>query len=456
MIPACESWGICAKKLAMLYDRWLRISGSWPNEIALADLSSGRRWTFRELSAEVGRGQDSRRRIAFASGSAVDFILSVLRAWKADEVVCPLEPGQAEPVVPGSLPRGVAHLKTTSATTGLPRMVAFTAPQLMADAENIVVSMGLRRGWPNLGVISLAHSYGFSNLVLPLLLHGVPLWVVGATLPEALRQAAAGSSQVFTLAAVPALWRAWSDAEAIPANIRLAISAGAPLPLSLERAVFDQYGLKLHNFYGSSECGGIAYDSSRTPRADSACVGAPLKNVEVSIGDDGCIRVSSPAVASGYLPQSSPRLGAGLFHSNDLGELIQGEVWLRGRACDQINVAGRKVLPEIIEEALAEHPQVSAVLAFGVPSPDTRRGESIVACVAGQMGMTSESLRQFALAKLAAWQVPRDWWLVRTLEANGRGKLSRSEWRQKYLEMVEVKMSNGAAETTGYSEAEAL
>jgi long-chain acyl-CoA synthetase len=37
--------------------------------------------------------------------------------------------------------------------------------------------MGLRPDWPNLGVISLAYSYGFSNLVLPLLLHGIPLFL---------------------------------------------------------------------------------------------------------------------------------------------------------------------------------------------------------------------------------------------------------------------------------------
>jgi len=35
--------------------------------------------------------------------------------------------------------------------------------KLAADAENIVATMGLRADWPNLGVISLAHSYGFSN-----------------------------------------------------------------------------------------------------------------------------------------------------------------------------------------------------------------------------------------------------------------------------------------------------
>ena len=54
---------------------------------------------------------------------------------------------------------------------GNPRAILFTVSQLMADATNIVDTMGLRADWPNLGVISLAHSYGFSNLITPLLLH---------------------------------------------------------------------------------------------------------------------------------------------------------------------------------------------------------------------------------------------------------------------------------------------
>src|SRR5205085_7308072 len=123
--------------------------------------------------------------------------------WRLGEVVCPLEPDQKRPETNESLPEEIVHFKTTSATTGAPRLVAFTAPQLMADAENIVATMGLRPDWPNLGVISLAHSYGFSNLVLPLLLHGIPLIVVGSGLPEAVKRAASAEPSL-TLAAVPA------------------------------------------------------------------------------------------------------------------------------------------------------------------------------------------------------------------------------------------------------------
>ncbi|HYG33396.1 MAG TPA: class I adenylate-forming enzyme family protein, partial [Clostridia bacterium] len=257
----------------MLYDRWLHVANSRPHQIALRDLASGRVWTFRELTAEAQSAASGGQPIAFPQGNSAEFVISVLRAWHSGQVICPLEPGQTPPRILGNVPNGIAHLKTTSATTGVSRLVAFTAEQMMADAENIVATMGLRPDWPNLGVISLAHSYGFSNLVTPLLLNGIPLILAGAAFPEAVRRAAGAEKQV-TLAAVPALWQTWLDAGAIPENVCLAISAGAPLPLMLEKAIFSRHGIKVHNFYGSSECGGIAYDATETPRVDGSCVGA--------------------------------------------------------------------------------------------------------------------------------------------------------------------------------------
>jgi long-chain acyl-CoA synthetase len=417
----------------MLYDRWRRIARAHPDQLALFEVAERRSWTFGELFSAGQIGPENVEPVWFPQGAASDFIISVLHAWRAGRVVCPLEPGQARPEISSALPPGVVHLKMTSATTGKSRLVAFAARQLMADAENIVQTMGLRPDWPNLGVISLAHSYGFSNLVLPLVLHGIPLVLAGSALPEPLRRAADTQGDI-TLAAVPALWQTWRVAEAIPSNVRLAISAGAPLPASLEQAVFEKQALKIHNFYGSSECGGIAYDGSAVPRSDTSFAGRPLQNVMVQLAGDGCLEVRSEAVAETYWPESSPELKAGLFHTNDVGEINDGLVSLRGRAGDQINVAGRKVLPETIEAVLANHPQVRACLAFGVPSSDTQRGETIVACVAGKSGGFGDSLKQFALANLPAWQVPREWWFVEGLEANGRGKLSRAEWRKRYLE----------------------
>src|SRR5262245_27780340 len=213
----------------MLYERWKQIAREHRSEMALRDCSRGQEWTFGQLAAVAEKDKSDQQTITYPQGVSSDFIFSVLRSWREQKIICPLESGQDPPKVPMP-PPPIVHLKVTSASTGAPRLVAFTASQLAADAENIVQTMGLRSDRPNLGVISLAHSFGFSSLVLPLLLHGIPLILVNSPLPERLR-AAACVMPALTLAAVPALWRAWHEANAIPPTVRLAISAGAPLPL---------------------------------------------------------------------------------------------------------------------------------------------------------------------------------------------------------------------------------
>ena len=418
--------------MTMLYERWCQMAAERPHDLALRDLASEQHWTFAELAGLAQRLPKCETQAVHPQDHSAQFLFSVLRAWRDNAIVCPLEPDQTPPFAPSPRPP-CCHLKTTSATTGQPRQIAFRAEQLTADAQNIVDTMGLRPDWPNLGVISLAHSYGFSNLVLPLLLHGIPLILVPSPLPEAVRQASA-LAPALTLPAVPALWRAWHESKIIPEHVRLAISAGAPLPLALERAVFQTTGLKIHNFYGSSECGGIAYDTATVPRPEDDCAGTPMRNVRVTLNEEGCVSVTSAAVGETYWPEPDAALSGGRFQTSDLAELKDGWVYLRGRLGDQINIAGRKVSPASIERALAQHGAIQECLVFGLPSDDAGRAEIIVACVATRSPIVADDLRHFLLSRLPPWQVPRKWWFLNSLSANARGKNSRAEWRKRFIE----------------------
>ncbi len=412
----------------MLYQRWRDISNERRNELALQDLSSGQHWTFARLRATAESWPLMEGNLVCPHGHDAAFVCSLLSAWRAGKVVCPLESGQTAPKV-ALPPEGCVHLKWTSATTGAARLVAFTGEQLAADAAQIVLAMGLRADSPNLGVISLAHSYGFSNLVLPLLLHGIPLILAPAPLPEIIRRAAAHEPAV-TLPAVPALWRAWHEAGGVPAQVRLAISAGAPLPLNLEQEVFAKSGIKIHNFYGASECGGIAYEASAVPRTDAALAGTALPGVSVSLNAEGCLMARGPAAGLTYWPEASPALSDGKFQTSDLAELNNGLVYLRGRRSDLINMAGRKVSPETIERALLAHPRVRECLVFGAQSQNEQRNDVIVAVVAASAG--ERELKQFLLQSLPSWQLPRRWQFVESLSAGARGKISRAEWRRRF------------------------
>jgi acyl-CoA synthetase (AMP-forming)/AMP-acid ligase II len=404
----------------MLYERWRKISAERRDETALRDFASRRCWTFGELFSR-GERNEAKGEIIFPQGHSPEFIFQLLAAWRENKIVCPLETGKTPPKM-SAPPENYVHLKTTSATTGDSRFVAFTAEQLAADAENIVATMGLRADCPNLGVISLAHSYGFSNLILPLLLHGIPLILAPAPLPETVRRVAENEKAV-TLPAVPAMWRAWHETNAIQKNVRLAISAGAPLPLNLEKEIFEAHALKVHNFLGASECGGIAFDATEIPRDDATLAGTPMQNVNLSLGENNCLCVQSRAVAETYWPEKSDPLGGGIFRSSDLAEIKSGKVFLRGRLGDQINVAGIKISPEIVERALRAHPRVRECLVFGAPSRDAGRTEIIVAVVVSDAA--EAELKNFLLRTLPAWQVPREWKFVESLSTNARKNFPR-------------------------------
>src|SRR4051812_44671016 len=128
----------------MLYDRWRGIARAHSHQVALFEVARQRIWTFGELLSESEAGANPAEPIVFPQGSHADFLISVLQAWRIGRVVCPLEVGQRRPGIPMPLPSKVAHLKLTSSTTGTPRLIAVTAPQLLADCDNIVQTMTLR------------------------------------------------------------------------------------------------------------------------------------------------------------------------------------------------------------------------------------------------------------------------------------------------------------------------
>ncbi|MDB6059749.1 MAG: AMP-dependent synthetase and ligase [Verrucomicrobiales bacterium] len=414
----------------MLYEAWLKTVRLHRNDVALVE--AGHRWTFAQLADEAEKKADLPV-VVYPTGISSRFIIEVLQGWRNQRVVCPLDTEQTSlPPISTPLPSGCVHLKTSSGSTGEPRFIAFTSEQLSADAENIVATMGLRRDWPNVAAISIAHSYGFSNLVLPLLLHGIPVVLCPSRLPEAFRSALETFENA-TVADVPALWNIWHSANVITPRIKLAISAGAPLPVDLERAVFESSGVKIHNFYGASECGGICYDRSEFPRISGQDVGSPMLNVAVDVNETGCLRVRSRAVGQGYWPNPYAALAKGSFQTTDRVEIRDGRVLLLGRDTDVINIAGQKVSPDSIEQALLKHPLVSECVVFGVPAGDSARHETIAACVATRGNLEAEELKQFLLKTIPPAQVPKHWKFVPSLADPHRGKISRFQWRQRFL-----------------------
>jgi long-chain acyl-CoA synthetase len=289
----------------------------------------------------------------------------------------------------------------------------------------------------------MSHSYGLSSLALPALLRGTALVVPdeeGPLGPLLAAERAAATVFPTVPAYVEGLLRL-SSRPGWPSSLRLVISAGAPLAPGAARRFREEFGLPVHAFYGASECGGICYDREGSA-GERGTVGTPVAGVEVALepleetaggpapGEAGVVTVRSPAVARGYLPEADRRLAGGRFRAGDLGAWEHGELVLRGRLDDLINVKGKKVDPREVERVLGQLAGVREVAVLGVPLPE--RGSelvrAVIACAEGRL--TPTIVLDWCRRHLALHKVPRSVILLPELPRTPRGKLDRAALRE--------------------------
>jgi len=328
-------------------------------------------------------------------------------------------------------------LKLTSGTTAGPRAIRFGSEQLLVDCDQICDTMGISDVDLNFGVIPISHSYGFSNLLTPLIARGVPLVVSQDRTPRAvLADIAKTDATVFP--GMPLFYQAFCEMENIPPlpKLRVCISAGAPLPIVTAKKFREKFALPIHSFYGASECGGICYDREAKNEIEGF-VGAPMKAVDLEMIDPNAqssqARVRSAAVGDGYFPDvDEEKLGNGIFVPDDLLARHGSGFKIVGRVSDVINVAGKKVNPAEIEERLLQFPGVRQAVAFGRPAGAGLRNEEVAACVVANVDLRENELMEFCRTALSGWQVPKRIFIVDSIPTNERGKISRRELAKQF------------------------
>ncbi len=191
------------------------------------------------------------------------------------------------------------------------------------------------------------------------------------------------------------------------------ISAGAPLTAEVAQQFHQRYGIKIHNFYGSSETGGICYDRTGTATLKGRSVGKPLAGVKVQIRRDRRITVNSPA-GKATLP--------------DLGEWNRyEELRLLGRVGEVANVGGKKVAPAEIERALR---QLHGVDDTWVTVLQDKRGNDYLAA-AVETARARADIERELLKILPPWKLPKSWLIAPALPRTDRGKLHTAELRAR-------------------------
>jgi long-chain acyl-CoA synthetase len=331
---------------------------------------------------------------------------------------------------------GASILKLTSGSTGAPKAALADDRHLIADGIQIAAAMGIQPSDTQIAVIPLSHSYGLGVVLMPMLLQGTAIVLRDAFVPPQL-EADAQQFNPRLLPGAPFMFQYFvtnPPSAGWPRGLTRLMSAGAPLPPSIVRAFHERFGVKIHSFYGATETGGIAFDGDDEIR-DAAIVGRALPGVTITLQPDedaplgaGRVHVRSAAVAGGYCDDAREGFDDLGFLTGDYGAWDERQhLTLLGRASTFVNVAGRKVQPEQVEQVLRTMPGVADVRVMA--APDARRGQQIVACIVGDNGdhtVSTLTVRRFCAERLAPHKIPRTILLLGAMPLTARGKTDRA------------------------------
>jgi acyl-CoA synthetase (AMP-forming)/AMP-acid ligase II len=409
--------------MTSLWKLWQATADRGTTKTAVIDADTGREWTYHELTtlAERIAAPLDGRIVPICQPNSASWLAAFLAVQKIGAAALPLDPSLPTETQERTVRRAIRGLparwcciKLTSGTTGNLKFVYCSAANLRADGEHIIRTMRIRPTDCNLAVIPLGHSYGLGNLVMPLLLQGTAVVCAQTFVPRQILQWIE-QYRVSILPTVPAILRALAQIEGVvkPPSLRLVISAGAPLSAEVAQQFYRRYGIKIHNFYGSSETGGICYDRTGHATLSGRSVGKPVHDVAVRIRRDGRVFVSSRA-GTAPLP--------------DLGEWNRyGELRLLGRVGEMANIGGKKVSPAEVERSLRALRGVSD--AWVAVVKDKRGNDCLAAAVEtvrGRVEIETELLRA-----LPPWKLPKTWLIDTALPRTDRGKLHTAELRAR-------------------------
>jgi len=355
---------------------------------------------------------------------------------------------------PSVSPDDIAVLQYTGGTTGLPKGAMLTHKNLTSavgiyDVWGAKLRAERNRTERVICVLPLFHIYALTVILLRHLRNGDLISLHQRfDVNAVMRDIEIKRATYFP--GVPTMWIAIASLPDLDqrdlSSLAQCGSGGAPLPVEVARIFQRKTGMKLRSGWGMTEtCSpGTGHPPEGPDKPGS--IGLMLPGIELDvvalddptrvlgIGETGELRIRGPNVTRGYWNREQETRESfvdGRFLTGDIGHVdADGYFYLVDRKKDMIISGGFNVYPQMIEQAIYEHPAVQEVIVLGVA--DSYRGEAAKAFVTLKTGaapFTLDELRAFLAGKIGKHELPADLEFRDQLPRTTVGKLSRHELR---------------------------
>lgn len=230
-------------------------------------------------------------------------------------------------------------------------------------------------------------------------------------------------------------------------SVRLAVSAGEPLPVEVFNQFRERFGIEILDGIGSTEMLHI-FISSRKGMARPGSCGQPVPRYEVRISTDG--GEPTPAGEIGNLWVKGDSAFAEYWKQPEYTARVRIDGWVAtgdkfvcdadsyyyycGRSDDMIKVSGMWVSPVEVESTLLSDERVAEAAVIGIND-----GSGLVKSVAYVVLATgleagaelAVSIREAVRAKLVHYKCPREIYFVEELPKTITGKIQRFVLRER-------------------------
>ena len=330
-------------------------------------------------------------------------------------------------------------------TTGRPKAVVQSHASFVNSTERYAKEF-LGYGPDDVALAAPKLYFGYatgSNLFFPLATGGsAVLFPERCTVDELFRQIAWHRPTI--LVAVPTMVNYMvSHPEAAGQDLsclRLATSAGEPLPPELHRRWDETFGVELLDGLGTAEMWHV-FISNQPGSARHGTLGRAVPGFEVSLrnergeeaapGEVGRMRVRGGSLGNGYWqrPEETRRAFVGPWYVS--GDMMtrdaDGCFAYRGRADDLLKVKGKWLSPTEVEECMLECPEVSEAAVVGTTTADGLAvAEAFVVPAASvDAERAGSAVRRLLARRLQSYKHPRNIHFLKEMPRTHLGKVDR-------------------------------
>ncbi|AIM17378.1 fatty acid--CoA ligase family protein [Neobacillus sp.] len=340
----------------------------------------------------------------------------------------------------------------TSGTTGKPKGAMLTHKNLYSNAKDVGDYLNMNNDDRVITTLPMFHVFCLTVALNAPLLRGATLLIVPKFSPKEIFQVAK-NYKATVFAGVPTMYNfLYQYPEGNPEDLktlRLCISGGASLPVSLLNNFEKKFNVLISEGYGLSEASPVTcFNPLDRPRKPGS-IGTSIINVETKVVNElgeevphgvvGELIVRGPNVMKGYykMPEETAAvLKNGWLYTGDMARMDEeGYFYIVDRKKDLIIVGGYNVYPREVEEVLYEHPDIVEAVVLGVPDPN--QGEAVHAYVVSKNpGLTDVDIISYCKEHLAKYKVPSSVFFLEELPKNTTGKILRRALKAQVSQIV--------------------